>query len=401
MTVLSLFDGLSGGRIALQRANIGVTRYYSSEIDKYAIKIADKNHPQDSAYRLGDVTKWREWDIDWSSIDLLLAGFPCVSWSTAGKQGGDSDPRGALMHDLIAIWRHIESLNPNLKFMFENVKMKKEFSDYINNLFGVQPVLINSALLSAQNRQRYYWTNIPNVEQPEDRGIFLKDIIEEDLMYNLRPMEFKQESTTSSLCKLVGYATDIKGNESILRVYSPEGKSPTLTTMGGGHREPKVLCGAFRGRYVVDGKQQDSKMLTAGLTEQRLEVRPDGKTNTLTTVQKDNVVTYLSQFKISKNSIDTYVPDKTALACDPYNKTALSGDKSTPLRLNYSNGNSWVNTEVVGWRKLTPLECERLQTLDDGYTEGVSNSQRYKMIGNGWTIDVIAHIMRGLRESNT
>ena len=112
MTVLSLFDGLSGGRIALQRANIGVTRYYSSEIDKYAIKIADKNHPQDSAYRLGDVTKWREWDIDWSSIDLLLAGFPCQAWSLAGQQGGDSDPRGALMHDLIAIWRHIESLNP-------------------------------------------------------------------------------------------------------------------------------------------------------------------------------------------------------------------------------------------------------------------------------------------------
>lgn len=323
MTVLSLFDGLSGGRVALERAQIEVTRYYSSEIDKYAIQIADKNYPQDTGFRLGDMTKWRTWDIDWASIDLLTAGFPCQSWSTAGKQDGDNDPRGALVHELIAIWEHIRSLNPNLKFLFENVKMKKEFIEYINGLFGVQPILINSALVSAQNRNRYYWTNISEVSQPEDLGILLGDVLEDGFV-----------DRDKGFCIDANYAKG--GNPE--QYFSKSRRQLVF--------DSEVLCGAFRGRYVVDGKRQDGKMLTAGLTTQRLEVRPDGKTNTITAVQKDNVVAY-------------------------------------------SNG----------YRKLTPIECERLQTLPDNQTEGVSNSQRYKMIGNGWTIDVISHIFKGLKQN--
>jgi len=305
MQVLSLFDGLGGCRIALDKVGITPSVYYSSEIDKYAMQVAQHKYPD--IIPLGDMTKWRDWDIDFSSIDLLTAGFPCQAWSTAGKMQGDNDPRGALVHDLIDIWKHITSLNPRLKFMFENVKMKKEFLDYVNELFGVEPILINSALVSAQNRKRYYWTNIEGVEQPDDLGLVLADVIESGgsagsgnmlIGGKCEPREFNKNST----CHHAATATDIKGNQAIKRVYASTGKAPTLTTMQGGHQEPKV-----------------------GLTD-------------------------------------------------------------------------------ITYRKLTPLECERLQTLPDNYTlvldgngkQLVSNSQRYKMIGNGWTIGVVAHIFKGL-----
>jgi len=242
--------------------------------------------------------------------------------------------------------------------------MKKEFQAIITKDLGVEPIMINSSLLSAQNRVRLYWTNIPNVTQPQDAGIVLKDILEDgvvdrDKSHCLDANYFKGGNLKSyfekhrrqlvfskdGLCH-VGDA-DIKGNDSIKRVYHPDGKAPTLTTMQGGHREPKILCGAFRGRYYnEEGKRVDHKQKVAGLTKQTLEIREDGKTNTLTTVQKDNVVT--------------------------------------------------VND--VYYRKLTPLECERLQTVPDGYTEGVSNTQRYKMLGNGWTVAVIKHIFKGIHE---
>ena len=435
MNVLSLFDGLSGCRVALERIGITPNKYYASEIDKYAIQVAQANYPD--TIQLGSVTEWQNWDIDWAGIDLVTGGFPCQAWSVAGKQQGDKDERGMLFWTMLDVMKQVIQANPNAKFLIENVKMKKEFEQYITHhteqaLGEVYKTLINSALVSAQNRNRYYWTNFP-VSQPNDLGIVLADIIENGIAtlemttktgksYGLtasyagavawnsiakkqrsmilerpcEPRDFNQDS----LFHHAADATDIKGNESIKRVYAVTGKAPTLTTMGGGHREPKVLCtsdnpriagitedergfrphkgdraksglseigrilkptasktdtviaahapkvlcGAIRGRYIVDGKRQDHKMLTAGLTEQRLEVRQDQKTNSLTTVQKDNVV----------------VEDLKALT----------------------------------YRKLTPLECERLQTLPDDYTAHVSNTQRYKMIGNGWTIDVISHILK-------
>jgi len=129
MIVLSLFDGISCGQVALQRAGIKVANYYASEIDKHAINVTQYNHP--NTIQLGDITEWRKWDIDWSSIDILLAGFPCQAWSVAGKQQGDNDPRGALVHELIAIWNRVKLVNPNLKFLFENVRMKKGFWDIL------------------------------------------------------------------------------------------------------------------------------------------------------------------------------------------------------------------------------------------------------------------------------
>lgn len=170
--VLSLFDGKSSGRTACDLAGIGVNKYYSSEVDKYANMVSNALYPD--IVRLGDVTNWREWLIDWASIELILAGSPCQGFSFAGKQLAFDDPRSALFFVFIDILNHIDSERmkagkPPVEFMLENVKMKKEHLAVISDLVGVEPVFINSALVSAQNRQRYYWCNW-EVPQPEDRG---------------------------------------------------------------------------------------------------------------------------------------------------------------------------------------------------------------------------------------
>ncbi|AUR89851.1 C-5 cytosine-specific DNA methylase [Vibrio phage 1.133.O._10N.222.51.E4] len=402
MIELSLFDGISAGQVAMNRIGVTPTKYYAAEVDKFAIKCTQENFP--STIQLGDVTKWREWDIDWSEIDLVTGGFPCQAWSMAGKQLGDKDERGMLFWVMLDIMKHVRYHNHNADFLIENVKMKKEFEEYItyhteNALGEVHKVLINSALVSAQNRQRYYWTSKP-VCQPEDKGLILADVLESnpDSKYNSKPhadytggnqlnQNYKSQANTihdvdkkaptlcagthgyalghlrvrpceprefneSAICHHAATATDIKGNESMKRVYAETGKAPTLTTMGGGHREPKVLCGAMRGRYVVGGVRQDHKQLTKGLTKQRIEIRHDGKTNALTTVQKDNNVVY-----------------------------GIKDEK-------------YVEIKDCHYRKLTPLECERLQTFPDGYTAMLSNTQRYKTLGNSWTVDVICHIFK-------
>lgn len=374
---LSLFNGISGLHLALDRAGIEVDQVYYSEIDKYANKVTEQHYPNDIA--LGDVTKWKEWDIDWSSVDLVGAGFPCQAWSVAGKQLGDKDERGMLFWTTLEIIAHVLKHNPSAKFLMENVKMKKDFEQYITHhteqaLGHVEKILINSALVSAQNRNRYYWTNF-KVEQPEDKGILLRDIIEHpmDDKYNLsddaisrfkpckrtstgqigttaregkigqrdrvydangkmvtltatiykQPPQYAIERKINKVCNVNPSGRGMNGN-----VYHIDGLSPTLTTNKG--EGVKVCGGAIRGRYLVDGS-----------TKQNLEIRNDGKTNTLTTVQKDNVVVY----------------------------------------------------DDMQYRKLTPVECERLQTIPDGWTACVSNTQRYRQIGNGWTIDVIAHIL--------
>lgn len=429
MNVLSLFDGVSCGMVALERAGIVVKNYYAAEIDKYATKISEANYP--NIIRFGDVTNWKDWDIDWSSIDLVLAGFPCQAWSMAGQQQGDKDPRGALFWTTLDIISNVLKNNPSAKFLMENVKMKKEFEDYITHhteqaLGYVEKTLINSALVSAQNRNRFYWTNF-KVTQPKDKGILLRDVIED---------EFDK-------------------------------------------------CGAIRGRYIVNGKRQDHKMSTAGLTEQRLELRKDDKTNTLTTVQKDNVLVYkpnklfdvggggignrvysvdgkspalLSQSggKAGNGSALIYRPcellEKPTKGGHVANATDIKGNesikrvysvdgksptlttmtgghrepkilidrkKSYCVDANYAKGGNpdqyftkkrrqlifLENNNEILYRKLTPLECERLQTLPDNFTlildengkQLVSNTQRYKAIGNGWTVDVIAHIFKSMK----
>ena len=361
MNVLSLFDGMSCGRIALERCGFQVDNYFAAEIDKYAIKVAKANYPD--TVHLGDVqdVMWPE-TFDGMKIDLLIGGSPCQGFSFAGKQLNFEDPRSKLFWEFV---RLLKECKPKY-FLLENVKMKKEYMDVITEALGVEPIFINSSLVSAQNRQRYYWTNIPYFAPPIDKGIKLRDILEDgmvdrDKAHCLDANYFKGGNLKSyfekhrrqlvfsqdGLCH-VGNAEEYEHykHDQIKRVYHPDGKAPALLTMQGGNREPKVLCGAWRGRYTVDGVRQDHKQKVAGLTTQRLEVRQDEKTNALTTVQKDNVA---------------------------------------------------VNVDELKWRKLTPLECERLQTVPDNYTAHVSNTQRYKMLGNGWTVDVIAHIMEGMK----
>ena len=431
INVLSLFDGMSCGQIALDRLGIEVDKYYASEIDKYAMTIAKKNYP--NILHIGDVTQVDGTKLD--KIDLMIGGSPCQGFSFAGKQLNFKDPRSALYFEFV---RLLKETKPKY-FLLENVRMKKEFQAIITKDLGVEPIMINSSLLSAQNRVRLYWTNIPNISQPNDLGIVLKDIIEDgvtdrtkshclDANYfkggNLKSYFEKHRRqlifSKDGLCH-VGDA-DLKGNDSIKRVYHPDGKSPTLTTMQGGHREPKVLVkpiqvgtvnkggqgdriyspegkgisltaqsggtagngnmlivgGAFRGRYQEDGS-----------TKQELEIRPDEKTNTVTTVQKDNVLIIAEATKKGYTEIEDGDCFDATFPTSKTRRGRNMKDKSNCLTAaNYD----YMRYEHPTYRKLTCLECERLQTVPDKYTEGVSNTQRYKMLGNGWTVDVIKHI---------
>jgi DNA (cytosine-5)-methyltransferase 3A len=343
MNVFSCFDGASCGQLALKK--LGITFdgqenvYYASEIDKYAIQVTQANFP--NTIQLGDITEvgYRSFN---HHIGLMMGGSPCQGFSFAGKQLNFDDPRSKLFFDFIRIR---DELLPKY-VLLENVRMSKESQDIISKYMGCEPIRINSSLLSAQSRNRLYWLAkydwnlekyVPILTmQPQDKGIMLKDILEDlpfgDIpnylanswsgeprgnkvksvddpkancltasMYKgqiptyIKKLIPKENPTTSKDGLIRVGSADLKGHDSIKRVYSRDGKAPTLTTMQGGHREPKV---------------------------------------------------------------------------------ALSG---------------------YAWRKLTPLECERLQTMPDNYTNHVSNTQRYKMIGNGWTVDVIAHILKGIQ----
>jgi DNA-cytosine methyltransferase len=348
LNVLSLFNGMSFGMMALETLDVEVGNYYSSEIDKYANQATQALYPE--IIQMGDVTKWREWDVALSDIDLLLAGFPCQAWSMAGKQKGDSDPRGALVHDLINIWKAINEARMTrgkspVKFMFENVRMKKEFLDYINDLFGVEPACINSALVSAQNRNRYYWTNIGKIEQPEDKGIMLTDVIEPDgesgASYN------RKEGLGSSLSKShVLSASDWRGlnrnqNQTAI-IQRPRGNNP------GGLR---ALDGKAPCVGASSWQENNHLVIKSGARRSRGdEVRTDNKANCL---------------------------------------------------LSDGHQSRWLSKDDIFYRKLTVKECMRLQTVPERHINtllgaGISNTQLYKMTGNGWTHDVIVHIFKGL-----
>lgn len=417
MKVLSLFNGISGLHCAFDRAGIKVDTCYYSEIDKYANMVTEKHYPNDIA--LGDVTKWKEWNIDWSSIDFVSAGFPCQAWSVAGNQLGDKDERGALFWTTLDVIANVLKHNPNAKFLMENVKMKKDFEQYITHhteqaLGYVEKTLINSALVSAQNRNRYYWTNF-KVTQPDDKGILLRDVIETivDRKFNLSD-------------EAIDYMGRLRNGKPRWEYHKNpiNAKSACLTAnmYKGVPYGVVVLGGAIRGRYIVDGKRQDHKMKTAGLTEQRLEVRNDEKTNTLTTVQKDNVVVFKDKSQtllatIYKENAKSMVKRNKfgLLVGNIQNESATKENKAYSLTASYGGAVAWNSCQKkqrtmipvaesseehpniyngVLYRKLTPLECERLQTLPDNWTDCISNTQRYKSIGNGWTIDVIAHILK-------
>ena len=286
MNVLSLFDGMSCGQIALDQLGIKVDNYYAAEIDKWAIQVAKKNYP--NTIHLGDVTQVKGEDLP--EIDLLIGGSPCQGFSFAGKQLNFDDPRSALFFEFV---RLLEETKPKY-FMLENVRMKQEYQDVISEYLGVKPIMINSALVSAQNRVRLYWTNIPNVEQPEDQFILLDEILE----------GLNSDEIVPSITLKVQEATK-KGYTEIENGGCFDITFPSSKTRRGRNMKHKCNC------------------LTA---------------------------------------------------------------------TNYD----YMRYEYPNIRKLTPIECERLQTVPDNYTDGVSNSQRYKMLGNGWTVEVIKHIFKNM-----
>jgi len=388
MKVLSLFDGMSCGQIALNRLGIKVDTYYASEIDKYAMEITQKNFPE--TIQIGDVCAVR--GEDYQDVDLILAGSPCQGFSFAGKQLAFDDPRSALFFQFI---RLLKEIKPKY-FLLENVKMKKEYLQIISEQvsacypeipFGIEPIFINSSLVSAQSRQRYYWTNIPNITQPEERGMVLRDILEEDPGENpvkdtARNQRHYKNLDEKSLCMT---ATMYKGAGNNGMTLVP------------------IRAGAWRGRSLDEsGKNVKWKETKP---KQMLETRKDEKSNAVSTFTKDNVVVHSYREVRTEEAKQARRENRQKTGQDhtPFRSKELQpredgkvGTVTPGLNNDHRISLTRDDTQEVYWRKLTPLECERLQTVPDNYTEGVSNTQRYKMLGNGWTVEVICHILKNM-----
>lgn len=300
INVLSLFDGMSCGQQALNRAEIKVSKYFASEIDKHAMKVTQANFP--NTIQVGSVEFVTKQMLN-NEIDLLIGGSPCQGFSFAGKQLNFDDPRSRLFFEFV---RLLKETKPKY-FLLENVKMKKEYQDVISKYLGVDPIMINSSLVSAQNRVRYYWTNIPNVKQPMDKEINLSDILEDDKMI---------------------FPSAIRGRN--------------------------LNKATILGRRLNDNGKREDYNKEVEIT-QCLEVRATNtnKSNCLTTVAKDNVLTTM-QIGRHPNAFKNNLP----------------------------------------FRYYTIKEYCRLQTIEENYFDNVaSDNQIRKMIGNGWTVDVIAHIL--------
>ena len=424
LNVLSLFDGMSGTQMALKNLGIKVDTYYASEIDKPAIQITRKNFPD--TIHLGDVRDVKGEDFI-KDIDLVVAGSPCQGFSFAGKQLAFDDPRSALFFEFIRILREVK---PKY-FLLENVRMKKEFQDVISEqissvypeytsggLFSIEPILINSALVSAQNRQRLYWTNIPGIEQPEDLGIVLRDVLETCGSHGLDKMttkdgksyaltatyqgavawnsiERKQRTMipTYNTPKQVGVAKEINGHDILKRVYSEDGKSPTLNSMGGGNREPKVAVKKkvnlkeYNDEIAINPRNFGGKGYVGTDKKSVALTQPSGNNATLVRVKGGAIRAR------SKDSKGKHVGWKET---KPKQVLEIRKDDKSNSLTSATKDSVAVKEEELTWRKLTPLECERLQTFPDNYSEGVSNTQRYKMLGNGFTVRVIEHILKNM-----
>lgn len=401
MNILSLFDGISAGQVALERAGIEVTNYYASEVDKYAIQVTQKNYP--NTIQLGDVKLLDPTNLP--KIDMLIGGSPCTNFSFAGKRKGMATKDNIEITSLeqylelkgqdfefegqsYLFWEYMRILGevkPKY-FLLENVAMVKKWQDVLSSAIGVEPIVINSNLLSAQNRKRLYWTNIPNIEQPEDKGILLKDVIHENIDNHLSEKE-------------LGYM--LRGNE-------------------------KWTGGAPRIEKYLDFEEEKSKCITANFNKgvpyncffQELAEYVVPFDKTLQILDKEVQRGKVGYFrKDSQANRVYYIHDKAVTLCGEAGGGAAKMGQYlfgciTPDRINkrqngqrFSEGRKFYTLTaqdkhgilIEGYiRKLTPVECERLQTFEEGYTAGISNSQRYKCLGNSWTVDIVSHIFKNL-----
>lgn len=352
MNVLSIFDGMSCGRLALDRAGIRYDNYFASEIDPHAIKVAKSNYPD--TIQLGDVCGVTADRLP--KIDLLFGGSPCQGFSVAGKGLNFDDPRSRLFFEFV---RLKNELQPRY-FLLENVPMKKAWRDIISQHLGVEPIVINSARVSAQNRVRYYWTNIraapfylfgnvrSTIGQPPDSHILLKDILEPDAdpKYTLHGKRLR------FMLARVGKYTQVGGEKSMTQTARMDsGWQGSIITMPRGNNkgknEPSKKCGTFTG----------------------------------SSFEHNNFLKLDTIGNLKKN--------QTKASC--FTAWAHSGGNHSDMDI-ISDGQLY--------RRLTPVEVERLQTVPDNYTAFVSDSQRYRMLGNGWTVDVIAWILSHIQPAH-
>lgn len=353
--VLSLFDGISCGRAALDRAGIPVGAYAAFEIDKYAMAISRFNYPD--IRQSGDVLT-----ADFSmfaDFNMVMGGSPCTFWSCAKNNRREIDKSGIGWLLFSRFADAVKIVRPKW-FLYENVaSMPANIKAYISEELGVAPILINSALVSAQQRNRLYWTNIPGVGQPYDRGILLKDILESGL-----PMGAK------SYCMTARY-----GGAVLQNTLERKQRSMVFEPVGAALRTREDSAGKFK----------------------RLEIRNDGKLNALTTVLTDSVICTPVKVGEIGNGGQGHRVYSVCGKTICLSAGGGGGGASTGLyKIDLPDGDYFV-------RKLTAVEAERCQTLPDGYTAfgadssgntvKISDTQRYKCIGNGWTVDVIAHIL--------
>lgn len=406
MNVLSLFDGMSCGRIALRELGIEPEHYYASEIDKFAISQTRLNFPD--TIHLGDVTKWREWEIDWGTIDLILAGSPCQGFSFAGKQLAFDDPRSKLFFVFVDILNHVKALNPDVFFLLENVNMKKEHMRVITEYCGVHPVNINSNLVSAQNRNRWYWTNIrtrkvglfgeihSDIPQPKDEGILLRDILEEEVdeKYYLREKAIRYISNDKRMEKRF---TQIDGD-----------KAPCLLAGGhgaGNHSDMDLILQRPRGNNKGNVFRGKAPTLSSNAWEQNnvlhsiIQLNESKESGGIQPYQQNRVYdangqcpALLAEMSGRSHAILSVRQKRNLKDQDGKSNSLLASS----YKGSQANGMTLVETSSI--RRLTPIECSRLQTVPDWYKWDCSDTQIYRLLGNGWTIKVIRHILSFLKK---
>lgn len=372
---------MSCGQIALRELDVPIERYYASEIDKHAIKQTQLNFPE--TIQLGDVEKWREWNIEWEEIDLILAGSPCQGFSLAGKMLGHDDPRSRLYWVFLDILHHVQKLNPNVKYLLENVRMRPADEARINESLGIRPVVINSALVSAQNRVRLYWSDIrtksegiwsellTDIPQPADRGIYIRDILDDEVdeKYYMRNLTLNKDDLESIASTREGQASDVVKLDKKLKPKAQQEKASCLTAgghSGGNHSDMDVLC--IKDPWIAKNPRS-----------------PDEKSNALLSCS----------YKGARANGMSIVPGTWRTHKDGQGFRPTAGGKAPCIPARARNDGSGQPVAKIGCmlRRLTPTECARLQTIPEWYKWGCSDTQTYKMLGNGWTVEVIKHIL--------
>lgn len=381
LTVLSLFDGMSCGAIALREAGISVKQYFASEIDRQAIRQTQHNFPD--TIQLGNVTDVKATDLP--PIDLLIGGSPCQGFSFAGKQLNFSDPRSKLFFEYVRILREIQAYNPDVKFLLENVRMLSEYENIISSHLGIFPVAINSALVSAQNRYRLYWTNIriksvpdlfgstlhTDIPQPEDRGIYLRDILDSDVESRF----YLKSDEIDKLVRQREYGVQEQGNipdENILDLwFDPY------------DRDTPFLRHDFE-RIDPDKVSSRNPFYPA----------PDIARVPIQAIQKNHLI----RDCCNESSSTLVIPGSVVKPQFGGGFRPIVSGKASCLVASSSKFAAMliVNGDDMVIRYLTPAECCRIQTIPEWYEWNCSEPQIYRLLGNGWTVDVISHIFRYL-----